>query len=50
MSTKALAEKMISKNRNIFACFIDHKKAFDKVNHNKIIQALTKYRVPSEET
>ena len=47
--TRLLAERMISKNRKIFACFIDYKKAFDKVNHSKLIQVLRKYDVPAEE-
>ena len=29
--------------------FIDYKKAFDKVNHSKLIQVLRKYDVPAEE-
>ena len=40
---------MISKNRKIFVCFIDYKKAFDKANHSKLIQVLRRYDVPSEE-
>ena len=47
--TRLLAERMISKNRKICAYFIEYKKAFDKANHNKLIQILTKYDVPSEE-
>ena len=47
--TRLLAERMISKNMKIFACFIDYKKAFDKVNHNKLIQVMRKHDVPSEE-
>ena len=46
---RLLAERIISKNRKTFACFIDCKKAFDKVNHNNLIEILTKYDVPSEE-
>ena len=47
--TWLLAERMINKNRKIFACFIDYKKAFDKVNHSNLIQVLRKYDVLSEE-
>ena len=47
--TRILAERMISKNKKIFACFIDYKKAFDKVYHSKLMQVLRKYDVPSEE-
>ena len=46
--TWLLAERMISNNRKILACFIDYKEAIDKVNHNKLFQVLTKYDVPSE--
>ena len=47
--TRLLAERMICKNRKVFACFIDYKKAFDKVADNTLIEILTKYNVPSEE-
>eukprot|EP00794_Sanderia_malayensis_P004332 gene4332-4905_t len=46
---RLLAERMVNKNKKIFACFIDYKKAFDKVNHGISIRVLKKYEVPPEE-
>ena len=46
---RLLAERMVSKNKKIFACFIDYKEAFDKVNHSRLIQVLKKFEVPPEE-
>ena len=46
---RLLSERMVSKNKKIFACFIDYKKAFDKVSHSRLIQVLKKYEVPPEE-
>ena len=45
---RLLAERMVNKNKKTFACFIDYKKAFYKVNYNKLIHVLKKY-VPLEE-
>ena len=46
---RLLSERIVSKNKKIFACFIDSKQAFDKVNHCRLIPVLKKYEVPPEE-
>ena len=46
---RPLSERMVSKNKKIFACFIDYKKAFDKVSRSRLIQVLKRYEVPPEE-
>ena len=35
-------ERYLCMQRNIYACFIDYSKAFDKVHHNKLIDSLMK--------
>ena len=49
---RLLSERMVSKNKKIFACFMDYKKHLTrlaKVAHGRLIQVLKKYELPSEE-
>jgi hypothetical protein len=39
---KILAEKCIEVQKDLYICFIDYSKAFDTVNHEKIIETLQK--------
>uniref|UniRef100_A0A8D8PW97 Craniofacial development protein 2 n=2 Tax=Cacopsylla melanoneura TaxID=428564 RepID=A0A8D8PW97_9HEMI len=43
---RILLEKNIDKNNDIFMAFIDYEKAFDKVNHEKLIEILEKVQIP----
>ena len=35
-----ISERYTDLNRDVFACFIDYEKAFDKVNHKKMVECL----------
>ena len=35
-----ISERYTDLNRDVFACFIDYEKAFDKVNHKKMVEFL----------
>ena len=37
---KMIVEKYIEAQKDIYACFIDYSKAFDTVNHEKLIECL----------
>ena len=37
---RMLIERCLEVNKNIFLCFIDYTKAFDSINHNKLIESL----------
>ena len=37
---KIIAEKYIDVNKDIYVCLIDYQKAFDRVNHEKLIECL----------
>lgn len=36
-------------NKNVYACFIDHEKAFDRVNHQRMIENLIKIAIPGRD-
>ena len=46
---RPVAARMVNNNNNIFACFIDYKKGFYKVNYNKLIHVVRKHNVSSED-
>ena len=46
---RILSDRLLDKKKKLYICFIYYAKAFDKVNHNKLIDVLRKYEIPSEE-
>ncbi|KAI5742924.1 hypothetical protein M8J77_012730 [Diaphorina citri] len=44
---RILLEKNVEKNSDIYAAFIDYEKAFDNVNHQKLIDILIKIKLPT---
>ena len=40
-----LIERCLEVNKDIFLCFIDYPKAFDSINHNKLIESLEKTEI-----
>ena len=44
-----MTERLIEKNKKLFVCYIDYKKAFDKIKHIALSKLLDEYNVPSEE-
>ena len=47
---RTISERLIEKKRQLFVCFIDYDKAFDKVNHNKLIEIMQKTGILQRET
>jgi hypothetical protein len=46
---KMTVQRALAVNRNIYACFVDYEKAFDRVQHEKMMKALSKYSVDQED-
>ena len=46
---RVLCEKALEINQDVYICFIDYKKAFDKVKHHMMIQSLTELGIPNKE-
>ena len=46
---RQLTERMIEKNKNLYADFIDYSKAFNKVKHQKLFEILKKAEIPKIE-
>ena len=46
---RMILEKLIEKNKMIYVCFIDYKKAFDRVYHEKLIDTLKQLEVDSKD-
>ena len=42
---RTMTERYIAVNKEIYVCFIDHSKAFDKIHHDKLIESLQKINV-----
>ena len=42
LNLKIIAEKSIEVQKDVYTCFIDYSKAFDTVNHEKLIDTLKK--------
>ena len=45
LSLKTLIDKYFRKNKCIFACFIDLKKAFDTINRKALLYKLQRYNI-----
>ncbi|KAI5728841.1 hypothetical protein M8J77_021978 [Diaphorina citri] len=43
---RILLEKNINKDKDVFVAFIDYEKAFDNINHEKLIKILQKINIP----
>jgi hypothetical protein len=48
-SINTLMQMCLDVNRNIFACFIDFTKAFDNVQHDKLIKILKDKNIDSRD-
>ena len=46
---RMIMEKMLEKDRKVYICFIDYKKAFDRVYHEKLIEALKDLEVDGKD-
>lgn len=46
---KVIIQRAISVNRKIYVCFVDYEKAFDKVEHTKMLHILQKYGIDKED-
>ena len=44
-----MSERLIEKNKKLFVCYVDYKKAFDKIKHVALSKMLAEYNVPNEE-
>lgn len=47
---RTLGERMIEKKKDLFVCYIDYTKAFDRVNHTKLITIMENIGIPFYET
>ena len=46
---RTICERCLDKNKDVYACFIDYEKAFDRVNHQKMIECLSQMGVDSND-
>ena len=46
---RTIIERMIEKQRNVFFCFIDYEKAFDKVRHDELMTMLEELHIDGKE-
>ena len=46
---RMLIERCLEVNKDIFLCFIDYTKAFDSINHNKLIESLEKTEIDGKD-
>jgi len=44
-----IAERGIQVNQNLYVCFVDYQKAFDRVNHGKLKEVMNKAGIPELE-
>ena len=44
-----ICERSIQKQKNIYACFIDYEKAFDKVQHERLFETLGKTQIDGKD-
>ena len=46
---RIIVEKLLEKNKKIYICFIDYKKAFDRVFHVKLIESLKQLEIDGKD-
>jgi hypothetical protein len=46
---RIITEKLLEKHKRIYVCFIDYKKAFDRVFHAKLIEALKRLEIDGKD-
>ena len=46
---KTLIQRSLEVNRQIYVCYVDYEKAFDRVEHSKLMNMLEKYEVDGED-
>ena len=46
---RVLCEKALEINQDVYICFIDYTKAFDKVKHHMMLECLTELGIPNKE-
>ena len=49
MPAESHGRELIEKKKKLFVCYIDYKKAFDKVKHIRYSKLLAEYNISSEE-
>ena len=46
---KVITQRALAVNQKLYTCFVDYKKAFDRVQHNKMIEMLKRFNVDKED-
>jgi len=46
LQLRVIAERGIQVNQNLYVCFVDYNKAFDRVNHAKLKEVMNKAGIP----
>ena len=46
---RVISERMIENQENLFVCYIDYAKAFDRVKHTKLLEVMTEAGIPHHE-
>ena len=46
LQLRVIAERGIEVNQNLYVCFVDYNKAFDRVNHAKLKEVMNKAGIP----
>ena len=49
VTLKMIIQRTLNANREIITCFIEYRKAFDRVNHEKTTMILKKYNVDDKD-
>jgi len=44
-----IAERSVQVNKKVYECFVDYKKAFDNINHEKLLHIMEKAGIPELE-
>ena len=46
---RSLCERSLQMGQDVYICFIDYQKAFDRVNHDKLVELMEKAGIPELE-